>query len=179
MRERRKNFRVEWNSPGKIYDRNGRLAWPCIVSNFSNGGAKIVGVEPSKVPDNFILRISPHGRPYECHVIRRSKEGLGVEFTGNDIGMNEPEQRRRRKAKRKQETSAMVWARFGATICTKQKPKVYGPWRLGANTCEGFLLAFKSVPLGVAPELTVDSVAGLLAGAQLAANDYQIALLAS
>jgi hypothetical protein len=108
MRERRKNFRVEWNSPAKIYDRNARLAWPCIVSNFSNGGAKIVGVEPSKVPDNFILRISPHGRPYDCHVIRRSKDGLGVEFTGNDSGMDEPEQRRRRKAKRKQETSAMV-----------------------------------------------------------------------
>ena len=108
MRERRKNFRVEWHYPAKIYDRNGRLAWLCIVSNLSNGGAKIAAVEPSKVPDSFILRISPHGRPYECHVIRRSKDGLGVEFTGNDRGMNEPEQRRRRKAKRKQETSAIV-----------------------------------------------------------------------
>jgi hypothetical protein len=108
MRERRKNFRVEWNSPAKIYDRNGRFAGLCTVNNFSNGGANIVGVEPSKVPDEFILRISPHSRPHECHVIRRSKDGLGVEFTGNDRGMNEPELRRRRKAKRKQETSAVV-----------------------------------------------------------------------
>ena len=108
MRERRKNFRVEWNSPAKIYDRNGRFAGSCIVSNFSNGGAKIVGVEPSKVPDEFILHISFHSRPHECHVIRRSKDGLGVEFTGNDRRMNEPELRRRRKAKRRQETSALV-----------------------------------------------------------------------
>ena len=108
MRERRKNFRVEWNSAAKIYDRDGRFARPCIVSNFSNGGAKIIGLEASTVPDEFILRISPHSRPHECHVIRRSKDGLGVEFTGNDRGMNEPELRRRRKAKRKQETSAVV-----------------------------------------------------------------------
>ena len=26
MRERRKNFRVEWKSPAKIYDRRGRFA---------------------------------------------------------------------------------------------------------------------------------------------------------
>jgi hypothetical protein len=82
MRERRKNFRVEWNSPGKIYDRNGRCAGSCIVSNFSNGGAKIAGVEPSKIPDEFILVISSHSRPHECHVTRRSKEDLAVEFTG-------------------------------------------------------------------------------------------------
>ena len=53
MRERRKNFRVEWNSAGKIYDRNGRFARHCMVSNFSNGGAKIVGLKPDTVPTNL------------------------------------------------------------------------------------------------------------------------------
>ena len=48
MRERRKNFRVEWNSPGKIYHRSGRFAGLCTVSNFSNGGARITGVEPAQ-----------------------------------------------------------------------------------------------------------------------------------
>ena len=81
MRERRKSFRVEWNSPAKIYDRDGRFARLCIVSNFSNGGAKIIGLEPSTVPDEFILRISPRYRTQKCHVIRRSKDGLAVEFT--------------------------------------------------------------------------------------------------
>lgn len=81
MRERRKNFRVEWNSPAKIYDSHGRVTGLCIVSNFSNGGAKIIGLEPPTVPDEFILRISPRGRAKKCRVIRRSKDGLGVEFT--------------------------------------------------------------------------------------------------
>jgi hypothetical protein len=80
MRERRKNFRVEWNSPAKIYDCNGHFVRLCIVSNFSNSGAKIAGVEPGTVPDEFILRISPHGRAHRCRVIWRSKDGLGVGF---------------------------------------------------------------------------------------------------
>jgi PilZ domain-containing protein len=80
MRERRKNFRVEWNSPGKIYDCNGRFTRLCIVSNFSNGGAKIVCLGHRKVPDEFFLRISPRGRAHRCHVTWRAKDGLGVEF---------------------------------------------------------------------------------------------------
>ena len=90
MRERRKNFRVEWNSPGKMYHRNGRFARLCIVSNFSNGGARITGVEPGTVPDKFILRIFPHGRTRECHVTRRSKDGLEVEFAGDAKDIREP-----------------------------------------------------------------------------------------
>lgn len=96
MRERRKNFRVEWNSPAKIYDCNGRFARLCIVSNFSNGGAKITGLNPDTVPDEFILRISPHGPPHRCHVIRRSKDGLGVEFADNVKGTSGPAHSRRR-----------------------------------------------------------------------------------
>jgi hypothetical protein len=97
MREHRKNFRVEWNSAGKIYDRNGRFAQLCIVSNFSNGGARITGVEPGTVPDEFILRISPHGRAHECHVSWRSKHGLGVEFASDAKDIREPAIGRRQK----------------------------------------------------------------------------------
>src|SRR5260370_32441709 len=50
MRERRKNFRVEWNSSAKIYDCNGYFVRLCIVGNFSNGGATIACVEPGTVP---------------------------------------------------------------------------------------------------------------------------------
>jgi hypothetical protein len=98
MRERRKSFRVEWNSPARIYDRNGRFARLCIVSNFSNGGAKIVCLGPGKVPDEFILRISPHGHAHRCHVTWRSKDGLGVEFTDGAKGTSEPALGRRRKS---------------------------------------------------------------------------------
>jgi PilZ domain len=81
MRERRNNFRVEWNSAARIYDCDGHFTALCIVSNFSNGGAKIVGLEPGTVPDEFILRISPRTRAQRCQVVRRSRDGLGVKFT--------------------------------------------------------------------------------------------------
>ena len=106
MRERRKNFRVEWNSPAKIYDRDGHFAGQCIVNNFSNGGAKITGLDPHTVPDEFVLRISPHGRAQKCRVVRRLKDELGVEFTSEAKGTSEPAPGRRRKAGR--QTSAMA-----------------------------------------------------------------------
>jgi len=83
MVERRKTFRVEWNSVAKIYDCDGHFAGQCTVSNFSDGGAKIIGLNPRTVPANFILRISRHGHAQRCHVTRRSKDELGVEFTGS------------------------------------------------------------------------------------------------
>jgi hypothetical protein len=81
MPERRKKFRVEWNSSAKIYDDDGRLTQRCVVRDFSNGGARIIGVESRAVPDEFIIRISPHGRIHHCRVIWRSTDGIGVEFT--------------------------------------------------------------------------------------------------
>jgi hypothetical protein len=79
--KRRKNFRVEWNSPATIYDMERRLARPCILSNFSNGGAKITGVRASTIPDEFALRITC-GRTHKCQVLWLSDDALGVEFTG-------------------------------------------------------------------------------------------------
>ena len=98
MRERRKNFRVEWNSAAKIYDRDGRFARLCIVSNFSNGGAKIIGLDLRTVPNKFLLRISPRCRTQTCHVIRRSKDGLAVEFTADAKGTSELALGRRQKS---------------------------------------------------------------------------------
>ena len=98
MRERRKNFRVEWNSAAKIYDRDGRYVRQCIVSNFSNGGAKIIDQKPSTVPDEFILRISPRCRAQKCRVIRRSQDGLAVEFTADAKGTSELALGRRQKS---------------------------------------------------------------------------------
>ena len=79
-RERRKYVRVEWNSPATIYD--GQLPRHCIVSNFSNGGAKIVGVKATTIPDEFALRITCHdSRIRRCRVLWRSDDTLRVEFT--------------------------------------------------------------------------------------------------
>ena len=47
-RERRQNIRVEWHSPGKIYDGDGDLLSHCIIKDLSNGGAKITGINVAK-----------------------------------------------------------------------------------------------------------------------------------
>jgi PilZ domain len=94
MRERRKNLRVEWNSQATICDRDGGFARLCIVSNFSNGGAKIVDPDPSALPDEFFLRLSPRSRARECHVAWRSKDGLGVIFIDEPKGLSEAAQER-------------------------------------------------------------------------------------
>ena len=77
--ERRKNFRVEWHSPATIYDFERKLNRPCILSNFSNGGAQIAGVCPSTVPDEFMLQIA-RGDRRKCRVLWRTDDTLGVEF---------------------------------------------------------------------------------------------------
>jgi hypothetical protein len=80
--ERRKNFRVEWNSPATIYDLERDLARPCILSNFSNTGARITGIVASTVPDEFMLRITGGRRgTRRCRVLWRCDDTLGAEFT--------------------------------------------------------------------------------------------------
>ena len=96
MRERRKIFRVEWNSLAEIYNREGSLDRLCLVSNFSSIGAKIVNLDPSALPDEFTLRISPRGIARTCRVIWRSEDALGVEFTNSAKSSTNPAPRRRR-----------------------------------------------------------------------------------
>jgi PilZ domain len=79
-RERRKHPRIEQNSAAALYDRHGRRPRPCIVANVSTGGAKITGVQPEHVPDEFLLRLTPHSPLRKCHIVWRSADALGVEF---------------------------------------------------------------------------------------------------
>jgi hypothetical protein len=78
--ERRKNFRVEWNSPATIYDVERRLDRPCILNNFSNTGAKITGVRADTIPNEFLLSITA-SRTHKCRVLWRSNNSVGVEFS--------------------------------------------------------------------------------------------------
>jgi hypothetical protein len=87
-RERRKNFRVEWNSPATIYHDD--LARPCILGNLSNGGAKITGVRAATFPDDFLLRVTPHGRVRKCRVVRRTDDSLGVQFIDRNTSTAAP-----------------------------------------------------------------------------------------
>jgi hypothetical protein len=97
MRERRGSFRVEWHSPAKMYDCDGRFARECIVNNFSNGGAKITGIDIAAVADEFMLRITPHSRVHRCRVVWRSKDSLGVAFADSPDSAGEVALGRRRK----------------------------------------------------------------------------------
>ena len=83
-RDRRNNFRVEWHSPAILYQ--GTLARPCILSNFSNGGARITGVRTTTIPDEFGLRITPRRRIHNCRVVWRTDDALGVQFTDEPAG---------------------------------------------------------------------------------------------
>ena len=75
-RERRKNFRVEWDTAAIIDYR--ALTRPCRLVNFSNGGAKIAGVRGTMIPDEFTLRFAGGNR--RCRVLSRSADTLRVEF---------------------------------------------------------------------------------------------------
>jgi hypothetical protein len=79
--ERRKNFRIEWNSPGTIYNREDDPGYHCIVKDLSNGGVKISDVAVGKVPDQFSLRIAGDSKARKCQVIWRKADSLGVKFT--------------------------------------------------------------------------------------------------
>ena len=91
-RERRRNFRVEWNSPATIHDLERDLVRPCILSNFSNTGARITGVRADTIPNEFMLRITGgRGRTRRCRVLWRSDDTLGVEFadcTNGDVDVD-------------------------------------------------------------------------------------------
>jgi hypothetical protein len=92
-RDRRKNFRVEWNVPATIYDVGRHLERPCILVDISNGGAKIAGVRAHTIPEEFRLR-TPLGDRRSCRVIWRTEDTLGVEFTDHIEGADSSGHRR-------------------------------------------------------------------------------------
>jgi len=67
-----------------IYDCDGDWGHPCVLSDFSNGGAKLSGVTVSAIPDDFMLRLARGLKPRRCHVMWRSAEELGVRFIDRD-----------------------------------------------------------------------------------------------
>jgi hypothetical protein len=88
--ERRKNFRIQWNSSAMIYDCEGAWDHPCVLSDFSNGGAKISGVTVSKFPDDFMLKMARGLKPRKCHVLWRTADALGVEFVDHIANAEQP-----------------------------------------------------------------------------------------
>ena len=100
LRDRRKNFRVEWNSPGTIYSREGGSGYHCIVKDLSNGGVKISGVAVAEVPDQFTLHIAGDSKTRECEVLWRKADSLGVKFTDRPAPVAKSTALHAKKAKR-------------------------------------------------------------------------------
>jgi len=86
--DQRNNFRVEWSWPATIYhDQFSRV---CVLSNLSNGGAKLSGIMASTIPDEFMLHVIPHGRIRKCQVLWRTDDALRVEFIDQFTGAAAP-----------------------------------------------------------------------------------------
>jgi hypothetical protein len=79
--ERRQHLRVEWIDSGTIDLGTGLPRRACIVSNLSNGGAKLSGLDAATVPDEFTLCLTAsRNSARKCRVIWRGRHELGVEF---------------------------------------------------------------------------------------------------
>ncbi|MBV9754060.1 MAG: hypothetical protein JO188_16180 [Hyphomicrobiales bacterium] len=87
--ERRNNHRIQWHSGAMISACDGDWSSPCILSGFSNGGARISGVSVRHLPDQFFLRMARGVKPRRCRVLWRTLDALGVEFTELASGVAE------------------------------------------------------------------------------------------
>ena len=99
-RERRKNFRIEWHSPGTIYNREGDSGYHCTVKDLSNGGAKISDVAVADVRDQFTLHIAGDSKTRKCRVVWRKADSFGIKFTDRVAPLDKVSVPHVKKAKR-------------------------------------------------------------------------------
>ena len=100
--ERRNHPRVMWVSPATIVLGPGSER-ACIVSDLSNGGAKLIELS-EEVPDEFTLKLCPKRGPARaCRVIWRAKRQAGVQFLKSFPTVR----KRARRVSRKQKVLAM------------------------------------------------------------------------
>jgi hypothetical protein len=62
------------------YGPQGSVSIPCTIRNISTGGAMIEASEVSLLPLNFRLFDPPHGLAYDCNVVWRRGNHVGVSF---------------------------------------------------------------------------------------------------
>lgn len=56
---------------------------PCIMLDISEGGARLHAHEPGEIPDRFQLNIESEGLTFNCEVVWRQGNELGVKFVGS------------------------------------------------------------------------------------------------
>ena len=75
--ERRRSVRFRAAKPTTILV--GRDSLPCLMRDFSAGGARLRLENPGIVPDYFELRIG-HANPRPCRIVWRAQHQLGIAF---------------------------------------------------------------------------------------------------
>lgn len=78
---RRKFVRRPLSYPAKIVASDGSWGRNCRVLDISEGGARLMTEEPTKLPGDFLLALSMHGKATRrCHVVRSEGREIGVAF---------------------------------------------------------------------------------------------------
>ncbi len=75
----RKHRRPTTSKSGHIVFSEKRIRFSCTVCDFSEVGAKLQTVLAGECPDSFELTLQD-GSTYECTVVRRWANFLGVKF---------------------------------------------------------------------------------------------------
>jgi hypothetical protein len=85
--ERRQYTRYQANIPAKIDPGCGSVLQECVLTNISQGGARITIEAPEKLPDQFVVVLAPSVHR-DCKIIWRSDSQVGIEFV-ELLDMNE------------------------------------------------------------------------------------------
>ena len=75
--ERRHSVRFRAAKPATILA--GHDSVPCLMRDFSAGGARLRLEDPGIVPEDFLLQIG-HADPRPCRIVWRAQHQLGIAF---------------------------------------------------------------------------------------------------
>jgi PilZ domain len=84
--ERRQSARVSTNRVATIRTDDGSFTVSCVVSNLSEGGAKLMVEEPKPLPTEFFLFLRPGGAVgRRCQIMWRIGNRVGVRFVSVSV----------------------------------------------------------------------------------------------
>ena len=79
--EKRKDHRQLLKYPAKIEIGDGTPPRPCVLTDVSASGARVIVDAPDQIPDCFsLLLAAEHGTQRRCKVVWREANQLGLEF---------------------------------------------------------------------------------------------------
>ncbi len=79
--EKRKDHRQSLKYPAKIDMGDGTPHLPCILTDVSGSGARVIVEAPDKIPERFTLLLAAeHGTLRRCKVMWREENQLGLAF---------------------------------------------------------------------------------------------------